>query len=163
MPRGWHCNIYIFSGLNYLRNYSVLPCLPSSNQNDETNFDIWKNFCSTNYSGGEKQNLTCKCCQGNVSFQRLQAEQRVYWCVRVVLWLWMHGPWWCVCQKFHPCSPPRCFSIVLLWCQYCHLEILKKSNIPGSEIPTLLLSLYIGWFTLVMQFQEFSILECYTE
>lgn len=163
MPRGWHCNIYIFSGLNYLRNYSVLPCLPSSNQNDETNFDIWKNFCSTNYSGGEKQNLTCKCCQGNISFQRLQAEQRVYWCVRVVLWLWMRGPWWCVCQKFHPCSPPRCFSIVLLWCQCCHLEILKKSNIPGSEIPTLLLSLYIGWFTLVMQFQEFSILECYTE
>lgn len=66
--------MYTRSGLTSFLTQS--PSMPtSSKQNDETNSDIWKNFCSANYSGAEKQNIICKCCQGNVAFQRLQAEQ----------------------------------------------------------------------------------------
>lgn len=162
MPRGWHCNIYLCSGLNYLRNYSLLPCLlPPTKMMRPTL--TYGRISAVQIILEEKNKTWLANAVKEMFLSKDYKQNKVYWCVRVVLWLWMRGRWWWVCQEFHPCFLPRCFPIVLLWCQYCHLEILKKSNIPGSEIPTLLLSLYIGWFTLVMPIQEFSILECYTE
>lgn len=78
--------------------------------------------------------MICKCCQGNVSFQRLQAEPSMYWCVRIVWWLCMAENERAVVMSVPgtcPCAPPRCFAVMLLGPQHRPLEILKY---PGNEI-----------------------------
>lgn len=52
---------------------------------------LWhmEEFHSANYSGAEKQNMICKCCQGNFAFLRLRADQSTYQCMRIALMLRM--------------------------------------------------------------------------
>lgn len=88
--------------------------------------------------------MICKCCQGNVSFQRLQAEPSMSRCVRIVWWQCMavneRAMGMCVPGALSMFSTQMFCCVALRTSSTVTLIFSSiqetKSNISGNEIPT---------------------------